>query len=130
MGKLVTPLRDDSLEVNEVAGKLIEVEVLYVTSSKPAKLHELAGRLKATFGLDAKPHEINEAIESLESQRVIRRLSNYPIDASTHSIEISTDTFSITPLGLGKLGDWIESLSEIVLTMQLGLDQRVLVSNE
>jgi len=46
------------------------------------------------------------------------------------SDNFSQESFSITPLGLSLLSEWIESLSEITLTMQLGLNQRVITAEE
>jgi hypothetical protein len=107
--------------INEISEKLIGIEVLYVLASKPCGNSELASRLMTTFGFEVDSKTLEDVIEELESLHLVGGSSNYsgnkPLD--TH------DLFSVTSLGMTKLREWIESLSEITLTMQFGLHQRL-----
>lgn len=125
-GDLINREQQYSHKGQEIAGKLDVVEVLYVLASKPAIVLDLNGRLKAAFGLEMDFSRVGEVVEILDSRRLIRKFSNY----SNESQSIPQEALTITALGLSKLGEWIESLSEIALTMQLGLDQRIVVSRE
>ncbi len=128
MGNLLAPDELDPRAVSEIAAKLTEVEVLYILASKPAAVAELLGRVRNTFGLEADPIQIEDVVDTLDSRKLIRRFSSFP--GETSHVGPSEESFSITLLGLVKLGKWIESLSEIAIIMQLGLNQRVVVAKD
>jgi len=112
----------------EIAQKLYEVEVLYILASKPLSLNQLVDKMKTTFGLVTNPVELKRVLDMLDSGRLARKFSGYPKD--NPPIGVSQESFSITPLGLRKFGHSLEALAEITLTMQLGLEQRVVVAEE
>jgi hypothetical protein len=126
MGELVVSESTKSRGVNEISDKLVEVETLYVLASKPVALQDLVSRLRTIFAFESNIDGVNEVLEQLQSRKMVRRFSYYP----TTAIGSGQESFSITPLGLSKLGEWLESLSEITLTMQLGLDQRIMVAED
>jgi len=105
----------------EIAAKLIEVEVLYGFAPKPFTISELSNRLQTSFGLETDRTSLEETVDNLVSDGLLRNFSNYSADPEKF--------FSITPDGLSKLGEWIESLSEITLMMQLGLHQRIAMTD-
>jgi len=121
------PLIQEEERIQEIAVKLDTVEVLYVLALRPANISNLGDRLKSTFGFEMDSSRITDVIEILHSSGLIRKFSNY-LDES-QALRSPQEAFSITPLGLSKLAEWIESLSEITLTMQLGLDQRIVPSH-
>lgn len=125
---LISHGQQDSRKGQEIACKLDIVEVLYVLASKPGTVSDLNSRLRATFGFEMEFSRSREVIEILDSRKLVRKFSNY--QSENHSAVSSQEAFSITPAGLTKLDEWLQSLSEITLTMQLGLDQRILVSEE
>jgi hypothetical protein len=130
MGDLLASSKhaDEPVVSDEVANKLMEVEILYILASRPAATGELVAQLKGTFGLETDSTQVGQMIEKLDTLRWIRKFSSFEADGSlSGSIR---EAFSITPMGLAKLGGWIESLSEIALTMQLGLHQRVVVDED
>jgi len=126
MGELIVSSESTkSHEASEIVDKLVEVETLYVLASKPAALPDLVSRLRTIFGFESNLG-ISGVLEELQSRKLIRKFSNYPSTV----VGSGQESFSITPLGLSKLSNWLESLSEITLTMQLGLDQRITVAQD
>ena len=128
MEKLVTSEPATGNDLNEIADKLIIVETLYILAASPASPREVVNRLKSIFGLDSNENRVIGVLGGLADRNLIRKFSNFP--DQTLSLNLSSESFSITPLGLKKLGEWLESLSEITLTMQLGLNQRLVVTKE
>jgi hypothetical protein len=112
-------------DLGDVASRLTEIEVLYAVASKPLSAQDLVGRLETTFGLETDIASIGEVLSGLVDLGLIRRFSN-----SSYPNPSSRESFSITPTGITKLSRWIESLSEITLTMQLGLHQRIAIAEE
>jgi hypothetical protein len=112
-------------ELSDVASRLTEIEVLYAVASKPLSAQDLVDRLETTFGLETDIVSIGVVLAGLVDSGFIRRFSSsgYPNPSSRES-------FSIAPTGITKLSRWIESLSEITLTMQLGLHQRIAIAEE
>ena len=129
LGILPTPA-SYPMQTTEIARKLTEVEILYVLACKPKTLSELAAQMETTFGLETMDGMVTENLLTLKSRKFVRSFSNQPIANQSDSNDFAFESFSITPLGLSILGQWIESLSEITLTMQLGLHQRVAIVNE
>ncbi len=114
----------------EITQKLADVEILYILASKPKSLTELTARLKKTFGLETTSAVVKENLLDLRLRKFVRSFSNHPVANQSVADNFHHESFSITPLGLSTLSEWIESLSEVTLTMQLGLDQRVTVAEE
>jgi len=114
----------------EITQKLAGVEILYILASKPKTLTELTAQLKTTFGLETVSTAVVENLLDLRSRKFVRSFSSHPILNQPAADNSSHESFSITPLGLSTLSEWIESLSEITLTMQLGLNQRVTIAEE
>lgn len=104
----------------ELSHKLSDIEILFLLASRPHSLSNLADQLKSTFGSDLAPDMVFGIVDELITQGLVRRYSNI--------YEETSSSYSITPLGLSKLAERLESLSEIVLKMQLGLNQQVLVT--
>jgi hypothetical protein len=125
---LQNPVTTEPHEMNEIAQILYDVEVLYILAPKPLSLNQLVNRLKTTFGLETNPIELKRVLDLLDSRRVVRMLSNYSSDNTLSGV--SQESFCVTPLGLSTFGRSLEALAEITLTMQLGLEQRVVVAEE
>ncbi len=109
---------------NEIADSLVGVEALYILAANPATTREVVSRLRTNFGLDAETDQIRPVLANLITRKLIRNFGSLPGQVTP------LDSFSITPLGLSTLSKWLESLSEITLTMQLGLSQRLVVAEE
>jgi len=128
MEKLVKSEPATGNGLNEIADKLVIIETLYILAASPASPRDVVSRLKSIFGFDSNEDQVVEVLGGLADRNLIRKFSNLP--DQTLSLKLSSESFSITPLGLKKLGEWLESLSEITLTMQLGLNQRLVVAKE
>jgi hypothetical protein len=115
-------------DLNEIADKLVVVETLYILAPNSASPREVVGRLKNIFGFDSNGDRVMAVLESLAARNLIRKSSNFA-DQSP-SLNLLSESYSITPHGLRKLGEWLESLSEITLTMQLGFNQRLVACEE
>jgi hypothetical protein len=89
---------------------------------------ELTAQLRTTFGLETTSNVVKENLVDLRSRKLVRSFSNHPNQQLADNFPY--ESFSITPLGLSTLSEWIESLSEVTLTMQLGLNQRVSIAEE
>jgi hypothetical protein len=117
------------LKNREISQKLCDVEILYILASNPKTLETLVGRLKTIFGLETVTKVVLDRLTELMSHKLVisfsSRLEGQKVDGN-----YSHESFSLTPLGLNALSEWIEALSEITLTMQLGLDQRIMVAEE
>ncbi|HYB04354.1 MAG TPA: hypothetical protein VED17_07825 [Nitrososphaerales archaeon] len=128
MEKLVKSEPATGNGLNEIADKLVIIETLYILAASPASPRDVVSRLKSIFGFDSNEDQVVEVLGGLADRNLIRKFSNLP--DQTLSLKLLSESFSITPLGLKKLGEWLESLSEITLTMQLGLNQRLVVAKE
>jgi len=126
MQSLIPP-ESEITRTDEIAESLITVETLYIIASNPVSLRELTGRLKTNFGMNVSADQVNQVLENLVEGRMIRKFVNIPGNGTA---ETGLEAFSITPLGLSRLSKWLESLSEITLTMQLGLNQRLASAEE
>jgi len=86
--------------------------------------------LKTTFGLETVSAVVKEKLLDLKSRKFVGSFSNHPISNQHVADNLPYESFAITPVGLSTLSGWIESLSEVTLTMQLGLNQRVTIAEE
>ena len=122
MEYLIAP-ESEITKTDEIAENLITVEILYIIAANPTSAREMIARLKTNFGLVAEADHVNVHLENLIVERMIRKFATIP--GQDASAGVSQEAFSITPFGLSNLGRWLESLSEITLTMQLGFKQRL-----
>jgi hypothetical protein len=120
---------DYELQNREISQKLCDVEILYILSSNPKTLETLVGRLKYIFGLEIGTKVVLDRLTELILQKLVISFSSR-LEGQQIGGNYSHESFSLTPLGLNTLSQWIEALSEITLTMQLGLDQRIMVAEE
>ncbi|MDA4110999.1 MAG: hypothetical protein OK439_00560 [Thaumarchaeota archaeon] len=125
MGMLPT-IVGDSERVDCLQEKLIDVEILYILTSKPTNISELKNNLNSTFGLKVDISALSEKLAELESEKLVRWFQLQPTGSKSALNGLVEKSFSVTPKGLITLQGWIESLSEITLTLQLGLNQRVI----
>ena len=107
---------DPSSTAKNIAHQLLDVELLYLLNLRPESLRGLSRYLITAFGIDPGATSIFTRLKALERSGLVMVL---PEQASSGEI------YAISPLGTQKLGEGIESLSEISLTMQLGLCQKL-----
>lgn len=78
MEKLVTSERTMGHDLNEIADKLVIVEILYILAANPASTREVGSSLKTIFGLDSDGDRMAEVLESLVARNLVRKFSNFP----------------------------------------------------
>jgi hypothetical protein len=120
-------LADQSSELDiKIVGNLQKTEVLYVFASRPGTVSEAIDRLNRAFGLNPKTEGITEIVDAFVSRGLIKEFPE-----SSHELEqenSSKRSYVITTLGASLLRESIDALSEVILTMQLGLNERFIAA--
>jgi DNA-binding PadR family transcriptional regulator len=107
-----------SPDSQELVQRLADLEILYILSFQPMKLNGLVDSLRTAFDLSASRATVREILANLEAENLIAAFR----ESAEHK-DSSDDVYGIAPIGLKLLKRYIESLSEITLTMQLGFSQ-------
>jgi DNA-binding PadR family transcriptional regulator len=119
----VTDISSDS-ESSNLIRRIADVEILYVLSSKPMSAKNLIEALKTTFELSISSGITRELLANLASED---KVAVFRRTGSSESASFD-DIYGTTQRGLKLLKESVESLSEIVLTMQLGFNQKLLLA--
>lgn len=112
----------DDPDAEQIVQRLAGVEILYALSFQPMKLDGLIESARRTFGLAFGSGTLHEILANLEAEGLVAVLRK-ELQSDKDSSE---DVYGITSVGLKLLKEYIESLSQMTLTMQLGFDQKLL----
>lgn len=110
--------RSTRLEI--VAHQLLDVEILYLLSRKPESMQGITRSLSSTFGLIVTPATVFARTTFLKSEGLVQMILRSAIGP-----DLSGECYTITPQGIEILSSWIDSLAEITLTMQLGINEKI-----
>jgi DNA-binding PadR family transcriptional regulator len=110
------------LQSKLVSQRLADAEILYVLSFQPMKIMNLIDSLRTTFDLSVTHEVALDIISNLESGKL---LAAFRKTGESEMGDSSDDVYGITPYGLKLLKEFVESLSQIALTMQLGFNQKL-----
>ena len=112
-----------SLESTQLAQRLADVEILCLLSFQSMTINYLTDSLRTTFGLSISLPAVGEILSQLEIDYAIEPIRK----VGSPEPNISSDkVYAITTRGLKLLKEYIGSLSEIALTMQLGFNQKII----
>lgn len=105
----------DQLEnKNNIASQLLDVEIMYLVNQGPKRLSEIRTALAKVFGIEPEMTTITLRVRELTAKGFVMKL------------ETNGDAiYALTSEGHHLLGEFIESISQIALTMQLGLNQKL-----
>jgi hypothetical protein len=123
---LIAP-ESEVTKTDEIAESLVTVEILYILASNPASQLQILNRLRTNFDLIADADRVKKVMEELIAGRMI---GNSQIFSGMNPSRRHRKLSRLRLSGLSKLSELLESLSEITLTMQLGLNQRLASAEE
>lgn len=123
LGELYSSYESDVTQA--VAHQLIEVEILYLLSYQPMTGSSLNDSLRRIFDLRVSLSELSGKLRYLEKEGLVKSVVSFGNGVGNKDHTSIESGYSITPLGSKALATYIESLSTVALTMQLGLNQKL-----
>ncbi|MGI0090288.1 MAG: hypothetical protein ACREBS_01135 [Nitrososphaerales archaeon] len=117
LGETTPAVEKDS---TSVALQLLDVEILYLISYRPLTLNNLVDSFNSTFDLFVSPSALFGRLRYLERADKLKSFQKLGVGSDYGEL------YSITLFGSKKLSGNMQSISEIALTMRLGINPKVI----